>query len=206
MAYTSKHYKCNDIDIHCQQWSENGQPILLIHGITSSCTTWGRIAPKLAQKYQVFALDLRGHGLSSKPARGYDWIKDYSKDVAEFIRLYISEPPILIGHSLGAAVTAAVAAQAEKQIRAIVLEDPPAFLDEQPGIVSERFATTLDMKALPFEEKVIAFMDAGRKWPPKSMAINRNLAEYKAINLENTADAVITEIRTETTQNPYIQE
>ena len=44
-----------------------------------------------------------------------------------------------------------------------------------------------------------AFMDAGRKWPPKSMAINRNLAEYKAINLENTADAVITEIRTETT-------
>ena len=55
------------------------------------------------------------------------------------------------------------------------------------------------MKALPFEEKVEAFMDTAREWPPRSMEIERELAEYKAMNLENTADAVITEIRTERT-------
>ena len=199
MSPTSKHYKCNDVDIHCQQWSKNGRPMLLIHGITSSSTTWNRIAPQLSQKYQVFALDLRGHGLSSKPDRGYDWINDYSRDVSEFIGLYLDEPPIIIGHSLGAAVAAAVAAQKDQPTRAIILEDPPVFLDEQPGIINERFSTTLDMKALPFEEKVEAFMGTARKWPPKTMKIERELAEYKAMNLENIADAVITEIRTETT-------
>ena len=199
MSPASKHYKCNDIDIHCQRWSKNGRPMLLIHGITSSSTTWNRIAPQLSQKYQVFALDLRGHGLSSKPDRGYDWINDYSRDVSEFIRLYLDEPPIIIGHSLGAAVAAAVAAQKDQPTRAIILEDPPVFLDEQPGIINERFSTTLDMKALPFEEKIEAFMDTAREWPPRSMEIEREVAEYKAMNLENTADAVITEIRTETT-------
>ena len=199
MIPTSKYFKCNNIEIHCQQWSENGHPLLLIHGITSSSTSWNRIAPQLAYEYKVFALDLRGHGLSSKPEHGYDWIKDYAKDVSEFIRIHIKEPPVIIGHSLGASVTAAVAANPASQLRAIILEDPPAFLDDEPGIVSERFASTLDMKALPFEEKVKAFMDAGREWPPKTMEINRELAEYKALNLENTADAVITEIRTENT-------
>ena len=199
MTPISKYFECNGIEIYCRQWSDKGQPLLLIHGITSSSTSWDRIAPHFTSEYKVFALDLRGHGLSSKPDHGYHWVKDYTKDVSEFIQHYTDGPPIIIGHSLGASITAAVASNLTQEVRAIILEDPPVFLDEQPGVVSDRFETTLDMKVLPFEEKVKAFMDTTREWPPRSMEINRGLAEYKAVNLENTADAVITEIRTETT-------
>jgi len=43
---------------------------LLLHGITSSAQSWVRVAPALANRYRVYALDMRGHGDSIKPSKG----------------------------------------------------------------------------------------------------------------------------------------
>lgn len=195
MTPSSIFVKSNNIDLHLREWSTTGPPLLLIHGITSSVESWNNIAPYFVEDYRVLAVDLRGHGQSSKPTEGYSWENDYARDISGFIEGYLGEPSIIIGHSLGAAVTAAVAVNSPRHVKAIILEDPPAFVDDDFETLRERFATTLDTKALPFEEKVKSFLDSSRQWPPKTMLITREIAEYKSKNLEDMADAVITELR-----------
>ena len=44
-----------------------GEPLVLLHGFPQTHLMWGRIAPKLAQRFFVVAMDLRGYGWSSAP-------------------------------------------------------------------------------------------------------------------------------------------
>ena len=46
----------------------SGPPLLLLHGHPRTHATWYRVAPLLARSYTVVCPDLRGFGLSSKPA------------------------------------------------------------------------------------------------------------------------------------------
>ena len=80
------------------------------------------------------AFDFRGHGLSSKPDSGYTWANHYGADIVAFVNEHVNEPAILIGHSLGAMVTVPVAVNAPDKVRAVVLEDPPAFADQSSRI------------------------------------------------------------------------
>jgi haloacetate dehalogenase len=50
----------------------SGPPLLLLHGFPQTHICWHKIAPALAERYTVVATDLRGYGLSSKPAGGGD--------------------------------------------------------------------------------------------------------------------------------------
>src|SRR5256886_17139795 len=58
---------------------------LLLHGITSSAQSWVRVAPALANRYRVYALDMRGHGESIKPSRGAYSLRQTADDAAAFI-------------------------------------------------------------------------------------------------------------------------
>jgi len=55
------------IRLHYLDWRGSGRPLILLHGLASSCRIWDLTAPILAQRFHVFALDQRGHGLSDKP-------------------------------------------------------------------------------------------------------------------------------------------
>jgi haloacetate dehalogenase len=44
-----------------------GPPLVLLHGFPQTHVMWHRVATKLAQKFQVIAMDLRGYGWSSAP-------------------------------------------------------------------------------------------------------------------------------------------
>src|SRR5437868_4608842 len=52
---------------------ERGTPLILIHGFASSVVTWYRNIELLAREHRVYAIDLKGWGLSDKPSQG-----DYS--------------------------------------------------------------------------------------------------------------------------------
>ena len=59
--------------------------VVLLHGITSSAQSWVRVGPQLAQRYQVYALDQRGHGDSVKPGRGGYNLRHTADDAIAFI-------------------------------------------------------------------------------------------------------------------------
>src|SRR6266571_453955 len=56
-----------DLAIRVRIWSDKGPPVVLLHGLASSARTWDLVAPLLARRLQVVAVDLRGHGESDKP-------------------------------------------------------------------------------------------------------------------------------------------
>lgn len=111
---------------------EGGPPLVLLHGVTSRWQSWLEVVPALAARWRLYALDLRGHGRSGRVPRGYT-IPEYADDIIAFLREVIGAPAVLVGHSLGAIITTAVAATVPKLVRAVVLEDPPlaAFRHER---------------------------------------------------------------------------
>ncbi len=59
--------------------------VVLLHGVTSSAQSWVRVGPALADRYRVYALDMRGHGDSIKPARGSYSLRHSADDAIAFI-------------------------------------------------------------------------------------------------------------------------
>lgn len=94
-------------------WDESGSgtPAVLVHGITEDRTTWHRVVPLLEDRFRCVRLDLRGHGRSAD-ADDYSALA-MAEDVARVVsEANIDEPPLLVGHSLGAVVVTAYATQA----------------------------------------------------------------------------------------------
>ncbi len=104
----------------------NDLPLVLIHGIASRWQPFEPLLPQLAEKYHVFALDLRGHGRSSHTPGAYR-LEDYTRDVYQFVAHQIQTPAVIYGHSLGALVGISLAAQQPQWVRALILGDPPLF-------------------------------------------------------------------------------
>lgn len=88
------------LSFHARVWSESGQPILLLHGLASSSRIWDLVAPLLARRFRVIALDQRGHGASDKPETGYD-LPTFVADLRGLVRALEVERPTLVGHSWG---------------------------------------------------------------------------------------------------------
>ena len=79
------------------------RPLVLIHGVSMSRRYFHRQLEVLGERYRVIALDLRGHGDSSKVETGHT-IPHYARDLARFIELCQLEQPVLLGWSMGAFV------------------------------------------------------------------------------------------------------
>jgi pimeloyl-ACP methyl ester carboxylesterase len=103
--------------------------MLLLHGITSSAQSWVREGPALADRYRVYALDMRGHGDSIKPSRGAYSLRHTADDALAFIEALDLEHPVVIGHSWGGATAIVLASGAWSQkpmphLSSVILEDP----------------------------------------------------------------------------------
>ena len=56
---------------YTEQGDSKGVPVILLHGYTDSRRSWDLVLPHLPSRFRVFAVTQRGHGVSSRPARGY---------------------------------------------------------------------------------------------------------------------------------------
>ena len=79
-----------------------GLPIVFIHGFSQSVLAWTRqLNSRLAERYRLVAMDLRGHGLSDKPREGYADSRSWADDVQAVIEALDLDRPILCGWSYG---------------------------------------------------------------------------------------------------------
>jgi pyruvate dehydrogenase E2 component (dihydrolipoamide acetyltransferase) len=83
-----------------------GEPVVLIHGFGGDLNNWLFALPALAEEHTVYALDLPGHGGSTKDVGDGTGLADA---VIGFLDAVELERPHLVGHSLGALVAAQVA-------------------------------------------------------------------------------------------------
>ena len=98
-------------------------PFLLVHGLASNARTWDGVAAALAADgHPTFAVDLRGHGQSSKPDGPYD-VPTVADDLATLIGRLGLDRPIVAGQSWGGNVALELAARHPGATRGIVCVD-----------------------------------------------------------------------------------
>jgi pimeloyl-ACP methyl ester carboxylesterase len=81
----------------------SGPPVLLIHGLGSSHQDWEHQVPDLAEKFQVIALDLRGHGKSERHIGPYT-ISQFAADTGTLMEKLGVAPVHVVGISMGGMV------------------------------------------------------------------------------------------------------
>ena len=105
-------------------------PLLLIPGQTESWWGYEAAMPLLAERFQVFAVDLRGQGRSTRTPGRYTW-DNFGNDLVRFMATAIGRPAYVSGLSSGGVLSAWLSAYAMPgQVRAAVYEDPPLFSSE----------------------------------------------------------------------------
>jgi len=114
-----------------------GMPLVFLHGVGRSWHDFYNVMPALAWRWHVVGLDFRGHGQSARTPEKY-LVRDYVLDAVALVRDHLAAPCVLYGHSLGAMVAAATAAELPELVRAVVLEDPP-FETLGPAIHKTQF-------------------------------------------------------------------
>lgn len=80
-----------------------GRPLVLIHGWTFSGRFFRNVVPALAARARVFTPDLRGHGRSDKPGRGYR-VARLAADLRDLLAALDLQDATLLGWSLGCPV------------------------------------------------------------------------------------------------------
>jgi pimeloyl-ACP methyl ester carboxylesterase len=110
------------IELAFGYWPGRGAPLVALHGLTASYVSFTGIADCLAGRRPLFALDLRGRGDSDKPAGPYG-MAQHASDVAAAMRAMDLGASVVVGHSMGAFVATALAAQYPELVSGLVLLD-----------------------------------------------------------------------------------
>jgi pyruvate dehydrogenase E2 component (dihydrolipoamide acetyltransferase) len=104
----------------------SGDVVLLVHGYGGDRNSWLFLQEPLAARYRVYALDLPGHGTSSKDVG--DGSVDLLADAVLAVLDAIGAPRAhLVGHSLGGAVVLTVAARCPERVASVTLFAPTGF-------------------------------------------------------------------------------
>jgi len=101
-----------------------GPAVLLLHGYGETGDMWAPLARDLARDHTVIVPDLRGMGLSARPARGYDK-KTQGYDIAGALDALKIGKVDLVTHDIGNMVGFAFAAEHRDRIKHFVLMDAP---------------------------------------------------------------------------------
>jgi len=111
-----------NVQLNYAEGPAHGPPLVLLHGLGRRWQVFLPVIPALSLRWHIFAPDLRGHGKSSRVARGYHG-PQYAEDVARLLRERISAPAVLFGHSLGGMLAMWIASHHPELVRALILGD-----------------------------------------------------------------------------------
>jgi pimeloyl-ACP methyl ester carboxylesterase len=141
------------VRVHAEE-AGGGPPVLLLHGLGASTYTWRHVAPRLAARNRVIALDLRGFGRSDKPFDQYYAPADHAAVVRAFIKARQLSQVTLVGHSYGGMLALMLALDRRLEphrIARLVVMNAPAF--PQPFSAGVRF---LRKPLLPYVALLLA--------------------------------------------------
>ena len=112
-----------------------GDTIVMIHGFGANKDNWTRLARELTDSFNVYAIDLPGHGDSSKELDlGYRF-EDQVQHLARILDKLDIDRTHMMGNSMGGAITALYAATFPDQIASAVLLNPAGIFDYESELV-----------------------------------------------------------------------
>ena len=109
-----------------------GRPLILLHGGLMSGETFGPVLPLLAERHQVVAVDLQGHGRTADIDRPID-VRLMADDIAALIDHLGLDKPDVVGYSLGGGVALHTAAKYPAKVRRLVVVSGNIWRDAIPA-------------------------------------------------------------------------
>ena len=127
-SFQAKDIKTDDTTTIHVMVGGQGPAVGLIHGFGDTGMMWSPLAAKLATNHKVIVPDLRGMGLSSHPAGGYDkW--NQAADIRAVLTQLGVDHAAVVGHDIGTMVAFAYAARYPDKTDKLVVMDAPV-----PGV------------------------------------------------------------------------
>lgn len=108
------------------EWQTPGPALHFAHANGFNAQTYRTLLSPLAERFHVYASDLRGHGLSTLATppgftKGWTLLRD---DMIGFLENLGGGPKLLAGHSLGGVLSLMAATARPDLVRALVLVEP----------------------------------------------------------------------------------
>lgn len=125
--YPGPFVRVDGTELAYRTWGSHGTPVVLLGGFIEPAWVWHKVGPFLGRTHRVFALDLPPFGYSQR--RGPYTLAHWAELVRGFERHFGLRRPVLVGHSLGAALAVLLAARTPGSAGKIVLLDG----DARPG-------------------------------------------------------------------------
>ena len=122
-SFTARDIPADGTTIHVRSGG-HGPAVVLLHGFGESGDMWIPLASELVKDHQVIVPDLRGLGLSAKPAGGFDK-KTQAADVAAVMDALGATQADVVAHDIGNMVAFQVAARYPQRVRKLVVIDAP---------------------------------------------------------------------------------
>ncbi|WP_160032681.1 alpha/beta fold hydrolase [Paenibacillus sp. An7] len=108
---------------------EGDRYLIMLHGHMGDAKTFSELAPRLTG-WRVLCLDQRGHGWSDHPPVGEYTRESYIEDIYRFIQSELHGQQVtILGHSLGGANAYQFAAQYPELVKALIIEDIGAVIN-----------------------------------------------------------------------------
>lgn len=168
LGFVHGEHKTRGVTIHYVKGPDHGPALVLIPGQSMTWRSYERALPRLASHFEVFAVDVRGHGESTWTPGEYDF-DTMGEDFAAFLSDVVKRPAIVSGNSSGGLIALWLAANRPELVAGIVMEDAPVFSAEWPRLrddcyVYEVFEQVSRTLAGPGQRDLAAFF-AGLRVP-----------------------------------------
>lgn len=111
------------LELHLLEWSTEGVPLVLLHGLGNEAHLWDDFVPSVAPHYRVLALDQRGHGDSDwDPEARYD-AESMTDDLEAVLDALEIDRFVLVGFSMGGRVSMTFAGRHPERLAGLVIAD-----------------------------------------------------------------------------------
>jgi len=189
-GFTEKKFDTGEVILNYVEGPKNGPPLLFIPGQMEFWQGYESVIPHFSKKYHVFAIDLRGHGKSTRTPGRYSY-NICGQDLKLFLEKVVKKPTIVSGLSSGAVLSLWLAANASKYVSVAISEDPPLFSSMYPRIKEEKFMhrlfeTAIETLGKPTRDIKGFFAKQGIpiEGKEKLLLMPSFIASYRAISLE----------------------
>ncbi|ONH28711.1 alpha/beta fold hydrolase [Pseudofrankia asymbiotica] len=180
-------------------------PLLLVHGYTSDSHDWSWQLPHLVAGHRVIAVDLRGHGRSSAPPKGYTTAQ-FAADLAGLLDHLGIDRVVAFGHSMGGSVVSGLAVDFPDRVAAVVAVDPAYLLpDEMAGGMRPMLDLLADTDPVPFVQRLVGGMDSPARHPALRTWQVRRIAGMEGHVLSQSLAAQVTGMALRSHSEPYLR-
>ena len=124
--------------LHYVDWGNaSAPPLVMVHGLDRVARTFDHVAPHLAARYHVIALDMRGHGDSGWDPAGRYTVEDHAGDLAGVVRALGLRNIVMWGNSTGGRVVQVFAGMHPELVSHVIAEDVGP---ERPRQIADKYS------------------------------------------------------------------